>query len=286
MNILMQSDNKYGIHLVALISQIIKYNEHINFYVLDLGINIREKELLKDILSNKDCTISYIEVEEQEFSALPKTIDYISLATYSKLKAAEYLPNIDKILYLDIDITISGKLDELWNIDLKNYAIAACFDSYIEHYTNNYKSLISLSQNQYYFNAGVLLINLKKWRELDVFKRSINWLKNYQDIILYQDQDILNGIFKDDVTYFNSRFNFMPTLRNRIKEKQQLAPLEKTAMPIIISHFCGELKPWHKNSKHFNAYLYERSLQSHFKIFKNLKNLINKIRYRIQYGIY
>ncbi len=58
---------------------------------------------------------------------------------------------------------------------------------------------------------------MRRWRELNVLEVSLTWLNKYKDVIKYQDQDILNGIFKDDVKFINTRFNFTPSESGYIK---------------------------------------------------------------------
>ncbi|QGM81272.1 glycosyltransferase family 8 protein [Otariodibacter oris] len=293
MNILFSSDNNYAKFLLVTIKSIINKNNHkINFYIFDFGIDKKNKEKIKK-LENSNYKINFIPIKKSDFNDFPKTIEYISLATYARLYSTKYLPpDIDKILYLDIDIIVLGDLMPLWKTDINEFHIAACIDSFIEYKTNNYKKLIGLTEKDYYFNAGVLLINLKKWRTEDISQQSINWLKKYKNIIKYQDQDILNGIFMEKVYYLDCRFNSMPTLLSRIKNNKNLHPLEKNTMPIVISHFCGPIKQWDKNSTQIHSEIYEKiakSLDIQFEkknIFIKLKIFIKKIKYKFKYGIY
>lgn len=122
----------------------------------------------------------------------------------------EYIADCDKVLYLDIDVLVRDSLKPLWDTDLGDNWLGACIDLFVER-QNAYKQKIGMADGEYYFNAGVLLINLKKWRQHDIFKMACEWVEQYKDVMQYQDQDILNGLFKGGVCYANSRFNFMPT---------------------------------------------------------------------------
>ncbi len=90
-------------------------------------------------------------------------------------------------------------LTPLWETNIENYGVAACFDSFVEYEIPEHKYTISLSSQHYYFNAGVMIFNLDIWREIDVFNSSLDWLKKHGEKAIYQDQDILNGIFEDNV---------------------------------------------------------------------------------------
>lgn len=68
----------------------------------------------------------------------------------------------DKLLYLDCDTIIQRPLDDLYNIDMSNNLIAGVVDCGVKLQD---KALINLSNEEPYFNAGVLLLNCKAIRE-------------------------------------------------------------------------------------------------------------------------
>lgn len=294
MNILFCSDNKYATHLAVVISSILDKNDNINFYIFDFNINEENKDIILSIVKKSNSHAHFISIDLDNFYNFPNTVDYIPLVGYARLNATKYLPNnINKIIYLDIDLLVFESLKPLWNINLGSHFIGACFDSFIEYKTNKYKTNIGLDKHNYYFNSGVMLINLAKWREIDVLDESILWLEKFGDKILYQDQDILNGIFKDKVYYLDSRFNFMPTLFNRIKRRKELHTLEKTTMPIAIVHYCGPKKSWdslctHIYSEQYNkiAHLLNIDYKNDIPIKIKLNRLIKKFKNKYIYKIY
>ncbi|URJ96872.1 glycosyltransferase family 8 protein [Pasteurella multocida] len=302
MNILFVSDDVYARHLVVAIKSIINHNEKgISFYIFDLGIKDENKRNINDIVSSYGSEVNFIAVNEKEFESFPVQISYISLATYARLKAAEYLPdNLNKIIYLDVDVLVFNSLEMLWNVDVNNFLTAACYDSFIENEKSEHKKSISMSDKEYYFNAGVMLFNLDEWRKMDVFSRALDLLAMYPNQMIYQDQDILNILFRNKVCYLDCRFNFMPNQLERIKQYhkgklRQLHSLEKTTMPVAISHYCGPEKARHDNCKHFKVYFYQKILAEITKgtdkkrmlsIKNYLKALIRRIRYKLKYQVY
>lgn len=299
MNIIFSSDNNYSPYLAISIFSILKNNknESINFYILDLGIDQTNKDIISKIIEHYNCNISFILVNEADFQQFPKTIEYISLATYARLNLTHYIKDIDKAIYIDVDTLTNGSLKELWSINIEDYALAACQDTFIDIEHAYYKSSIDLGKH-IYFNAGILLLNLKKWREDNIFQLSIDWLNRYRDAIKYQDQDILNGIFKDRVKIINNRFNFTPSERNLIRNGYKT----NTEMPIIIYHYCGNKKFWHSNCDHAKSHI-TYSLLKEMKIisrlplnwssvfgkinlFEKLKKIKKTISDRFKYKIY
>ncbi|MDG6369689.1 glycosyltransferase family 8 protein [Glaesserella parasuis] len=299
MNIVFCCDEKYSPYLAVNILSILNHHKiMMNFYVLDLGISSESKECIINIVDNHRGSIEFIPINEDDFSEFPQTISHISKTTYARLKIADYVKNVDKVIYLDIDLLIAGSIIDLWNINLDKYHIAACFDSFVEYGLDNYKAKIGFNESNSYFNAGVLLIDLNKLKNFDLYTKAIVCIKEYP-YIEFQDQDILNIIFKNKVKIINTKYNFQPYLRYRILKKQQLSDQERPNFPISIFHYCGEDKPWHSKCNHTKSQLFIKLFNSinnkpqhwlnkvaqndYRQIFKKLKN---DFKDRIKFGIY
>lgn len=88
------------------------------------------------------------------------------------------LPQEDKVIYLDTDLVIYNSLQELWDLDLTNYALAAVEDT---NAINKFQRPFMNSLSNY-FNSGVLVMNLKYFREhhfeekLDELLNNCTWL--------------------------------------------------------------------------------------------------------------
>lgn len=259
MNILFATDENYAKYLIVAIYGIIKHNRHkqtIHFYIAHHHLSeATQQEMIHTVhhFSEIPHQITFIPISAELFNRFPKTIDYIPSITYARLAIADiyHWRDVDRLIYLDIDILINGDLYELWSSDLQDNTIGACFDQHIEYYKLSYKTKIGIKAHNPYFNAGVLLIDMKKWLAKDILSEAINWINRYQNIMLYQDQDILNGLFQEDVCILNNRFNCMTiTLAGIIDQKAQkdLLPCEEIKNPIIIYHYTGPDKPWNCSS--------------------------------------
>lgn len=260
---------------------------------MDLGIDNNNKEIIAKIVCNHGKSIKFISVDKDEFANFPITINYISLATYARLNITQYVPDVDKLLYIDVDTLTNGSLNDLWNTDIEQYSLAACKDFFIEIEQADYKAKIGLENH--YFNAGVLLINMQRWRELNVLEMSLTWLNKYKDIIKYQDQDILNGIFKNDVQFINTRFNFTPFESGYIKYQKE----REIQFPAVIYHYPGQDKFWSNRSSHLKAnlgYSLFKEIRNSYPAFKadfdvvafrkKVKRIIKEIKYKFFYRIF
>ena len=138
---------------------------------------------------------------------------------------------------MDADTICLGDLTELWETELNGYA-AASREASVPSYR---KRNLGISEQDFYFQAGVMLINLRWWRENDVAKKMLNFIKMHPDILPRWDQDALNAILSGKVKRIHSKWNvWLDTLLPEQWEKEK---------PIIVHYTGSQLyKPWFKNS--------------------------------------
>ena len=117
----------------------------------------------------------------------------ISMATYYRCMFPSILPEtVDKVLYLDCDIVIRGDISAFWNTDLEGYGVA-CIEDIGSQEKERYE-LLHYDPADSYFNAGVLLINLRYWRETHVDHQCETYFLTYPERIRFNDQDLLNVV--------------------------------------------------------------------------------------------
>lgn len=124
--------------------------------------------------------------------------------------------DVDKIIYLDCDIVVNMDISELWEVPIGDYAVAAVRDVWSLDYLKGVPlpwrldkawEILGVARGEY-FNAGVLLLNLKKLREKYNFLESIaDFYSKYKKCITLADQDCLNHIFANDKLLIDEKFN-------------------------------------------------------------------------------
>jgi len=271
-HLLMASDDNYAQHMGVAIVSILKNkknNHSIIFHILDGGISEINKNKIKKIIEDGNQKICFYKIEDEKINSFPE-IGYLSKATYYRLLITEILPDtINKVLYIDCDIVVLNDLYNLYNHDLNNRPIAAVKDIKSEEILRIYFYPKLLNS---YFNAGVLLINLKYWRQNNVLPKFIDFINKYHAQLIAPDQDILNCIFKNNWIELEPKFNV--DLKH---ESHNAMPKKNT----VILHYSDKIKPWSylyygKNKKYYFDYL-AISPWSNFKYpNKNLKNIIKK----------
>lgn len=174
------------------------------------------------------------------------------IATYFRFLIPQLAENIDKAIYLDSDIIVRNRLNDLWNINIDNYAIGVVpgqDNDKIQHFNR-----LNYDKNKGYFNAGVLLINLKYWRENNVFERLMKYVSNQGKNLKWQDQDALNYVLQDEKLILPIKYNLQEgmlfSLENIELDNKYFKDLSEAIINPTIIHYTSALKPWWKDCKH------------------------------------
>ena len=161
--------------------------------------------------------------------------DYYSNTTYYRMFIADMFPEIDKAIYIDSDTVVQGDISELYGVDLKDYDVAACHEQAMvqeDVYGTYVEKCLGLDRNRF-FNAGIILINCKSFRENKILERFVKLLGVY-DCRVTQDEDYLNILCADRVL-------FLPQTWNSEVFGEMLDAPENCN----IIHYIMVAKPWH-----------------------------------------
>lgn len=258
-NIACGIDDKYAKPLVTMLNSLFNHNKGTtyNIFILSLNISNENKELISSWIHQNGHNIHYIDIEAKTLEKFPlKDDETISKATYLRLLISELVPpEIDKILYLDVDIIINKNLTELYDTDIEHFALAA-----IEDAPNN----SAIAQDIFpapYFNAGVLLLNLKYLRNIRFTAKALQFVQENHNKITFHDQDVLNALLYEKCLLLPIQWNLLDCyFANPPKIQKPRAPYLQQALknPAII-HFSGTIKPWHLGCLHPLKKLYSKN---------------------------
>lgn len=250
MNILVTLDKAYLHPLKILLGSLFINNPENTFdiYVISDGLDEADYKDLEDFASKKSSHIHKVDFDESVFDEAPAS-RYYSHAMYYRLLAGELLPHdLDRILYLDPDILVINKVDELYNIDFKGRLLAAAsHGGSLGVFDTVNKIRISNLVADSYFNSGVMMMNLKAMRELIDKEEIFSYIDKKGKGLLFPDQDTLNSLYGheildvDDSLYNYDTRQFEKHLVSSKAEKDMDWVIENT----VFLHFCGRNKPWH-----------------------------------------
>lgn len=274
MNILFSSDDNYARHMGVAILSILQHNldvERIHFYVVNNHIspsNIKKLESIIEDFNNAE--LMFIPFEHFEKRLHLNLAWPISLSSYARLFIGEILPEeVERVLYLDCDIIVNGSLLELYNTDLN----AKCLGAIQDTIPSKTKASVGLHSRQPYFNAGVILIDVVRWKQLSVGERCLNYIESHQGRVVHHDQGVMNAVLKDLWLRLPLRYNVMTIhymmsqskIKKYYKDEAMFYSAEETYSAIknpIILHFTPSFttRPWETNCSHPMKYLYNHLL--------------------------
>lgn len=271
-NIFFACDDNY-IPFLAVTLQSIKENcnknKYYKIFVLNSGISKDNISNISKSYTSPNFKIEFCDItnELNAFASQLHTRDYYSKSTYYRLFIPTLFPNINKALYLDCDIVVKDDISKLFDFQLGNNLVAAVPDSFVAQYKElqlYVENRIGVKSYEKYFNAGVLLMNLKELREFAFKDKFINLLQTVKFDVA-QDQDYLNALCYARVKFIQEDWNFMPLECKTENEKPSLV------------HFNLDYKPWKKDGILFSdLFWYYAEKTMYFKDIKNIKANFSK----------
>lgn len=252
------SNDAYVPYLAVTLQSLLSHQPEVEgrqwiVHILTDGMSEGSVQSLEEIVSKRaDFRLEVHVVSTQSFSELPD-LGY-SIYTYLRFLLPTVLPAVDKVLYLDVDLLVADDISKLFLAPIDT-AIAAV----PEFWNQKHRKKWQLSAETFYFNAGVLLINLSIWREKDYAKSLITWCGEHQKRLRFPDQDALNVVLQDDVSWLPLRYNVMYNDMERTdyyeNARFQTEIGDCLYRPAII-HFAG-CAPWFDDKrKHPYHYLW------------------------------
>ena len=163
---------------------------------------------------------------------------------YYRCLLGDILPaDLDKVLYLDCDIIVMDDLSEFWNIDIDKYAVACVEASFADR--DDLYTRLQYDKKYSYFNAGILLINLKYWRDHYISDQCKEYFGKYPERIVMDDQDLLNVLLFDKKLFVPMKWNMQEGFyRYRMEKKvENLTEWKKALLNPSILHYTIK-KPW------------------------------------------
>ncbi len=222
-------------------------------HILNIDINEpAQKPIL--CLSEDGFDIEFVDITEkvEEIKNYLQLRDYYTGATYYRVVIANMFKEYDKAIYLDSDTIILGDISKMFNYNLGENYVGAVTDKVVNSnqvFINYSNEVLGISAKRY-FNAGILLMNLKKFRNDNFYKQFMNLLMEYKFCVA-QDQDYLNVICQDKVKYLPYSWNTMPIGG------------ESNIKPNII-HYNLTLKPWHYMNIPYAKYFWQYAEESSY----------------------
>jgi lipopolysaccharide biosynthesis glycosyltransferase len=284
-NIVFASDRNYIQHLGAALVSLLVNNPELAFtvYIISSGMTAKDRRRIEEIVKGYNCEVRHLTVSDDLFVTLATEHPMYPKGIYYRLLIPSLIDE-KKVLYLDSDIIVNGAIRELYNIELGDAYVGAIEDPGFDRHEK-----LRMDSSARYFNSGMMLINLSKWKECGLQKKVIDFIEHHPDAIWFPDQcglnSIINGQWKKVPLKFNQQSSFFSKGFDEEFNSFSRDELHEARTKPVIIHYTSGSKPWHFKNRHpYKSYYwkylkmtpYRHAIYSDLRPMHLLKSMIPK----------
>ena len=252
------ADARYLRHSAAMLHSVLARSGgepvHVH-YLHGPGLSRHDAALLRQMVEAGGGGISFLEIADERVRGLPAldpatgpVRQRVSATMWYRIFLPELLPDVDRVLYLDVDTIAAAPLGPLWETELGDSYLAAVSNVFQLDHLPRLREL-GLDDPRDYFNSGVLLFNLERMRRDGSTEALLRYGLEHRDELWWPDQDALNLVLGARRVALHPRWNCM----NGVMEFPWavyvfgLRALGQARAAPGIRHYEGPArnKPWH-----------------------------------------
>jgi lipopolysaccharide biosynthesis glycosyltransferase len=281
-NIAFSSDDAYLPHAAAMVASVLQHGNPArtyNFFYLYSEVTPQRLEVFASIFRPyRNAALHAINVGDPFKDSYRSPSRAPSNATYNRFLLFELLPTLNRLLYIDSDMIVTGDVAEIFDVDMGDRKIAAVpdyimtrtltgpvttIDPAVPDLYRYHRDVLGLSDEQIhgYFNAGLLVFNFSA---MDVVPTGHDLLERVQaSQFLFRDQDLLNSYFKDSYLRLPAKynvFNSRASAYTNVPADNHAEAMAAKRAPFVVHYAAKSYKPWDCVEVEF-AHLYWDALQ-------------------------
>jgi lipopolysaccharide biosynthesis glycosyltransferase len=282
-HVLMACDSCYLQHVAVCLTSLLDSNPHIEFDVALLVTRHKSEscaKLRRSLARFTKLSLRVIPFDESRLAGLPLySRNPLPAETYARFWVDDHFPaDVKRVIYLDGDMLIVSPIDELLSLQMGNKVLAA-----VTIPGSVRVEALGYDPAHGYFNAGVLVINLERWRELGARALLIAAAHSIADKVRDGDQCVLNYCFHADRIRLDYTWNVITPFFQKSNglglPKDEIGRVARGAR---IVHFNGSSKPWqyqclHPHRRTYLRYLRETEWRDYQPADYNFVNAVKKI---------
>lgn len=255
--IFFSTDDNYIPYLdIAIASLSENASREYRYRIIVLNTGLKEENVRKVKANERaDLRIDFIDISEQlaHIKSRFKNVYHFSIVTYYRLFIASLFPQYDKVIYLDCDLVVLGDISALYNIELGENIFAAGPEAFVQNtpaFRLYAKTALGVDPDTY-VNAGVLLMNLKAFRENRIEEQFVQMITEHDFDLLDPDQAYLNYLCEGKIHILPNGWNKEPM------------PLPCEGKKNIV-HYALYKKPWQYDDVIDGEYFWQYAKKSPF----------------------
>ncbi len=252
------TDDNYVPFLTVAIASLLDNSSKENFYKIYVLTSHLTEENMNSILkqTTENSSIDFVQLSKEldKVQDMFHLRDYYSKETYYRIFIPNLFPQYEKVLYLDCDITVLGDVTELYNTQIHGYYVGAVQEEVMQTFEvfGNYVEKADGINRKNYFNAGILLINCRRWRNKLIAERFVDLLNRYKFRVV-QDEDYLNVLCKDNIKWLSLGWNKTSYKNEDFDDKD-----------LKIIHWKINWRPWKYKNVLYEEYFWKYAKMTDF----------------------
>lgn len=256
-------DQNYLSPFYALVTSILKHNGdgNIVIHAIATGVPANEMDAIKFFVESMGAKISFYSINESQVAGFVLNSNWTQAVYYRLLFPFLVSGFVSRLLYIDTDTLVLNDLSAFFNTNLGGYPVGAVYDNHVKK-----QPLIGIEEEGRYFNSGVLLIDLPKWKQQQISEKAFEYLEQYPERIQFVDQCALNAVLIGNWKQLPGKYNCMTSL---IPEGMNRSERKRFINDKVILHFTLQ-RPWNYLCKHPYRQLYKYYLKQSPSIKKKL----------------
>lgn len=273
-NFIYSSSNEYAPYCLTSICSLLVNNQDlapdIYIYILSNQIEEQMRGRIRELCFRFSAKVAFIDGDETICKIFERGAKLnFNPSSFLRIFIPELLPlDVEKALFIDSDTYIRHGIRTLYNTDISDYLCAMSYNQPI------YRAMLreaDLKENDGFFNAGIILLNLAAWRKQNIQNKVLDYYYENGGNFPADDQSVINAIVANNTVVLEYKYNAMVgnffwsykkfcTINTPIGRKTRAEFLEARNDPVII-HFNGPgLRPWEKWCAHPYTKEYRRML--------------------------
>ncbi len=252
------TDDNYVPFLAVAVASLLDNASKDKFYRIFVLITKLKEENIEKIksLETENSQIEFISLAKEldKIKDMFHLRDYYSKETYYRIFIPNLFPYYKKVLYLDCDITVLGDVAELYEHHIHGFYVGAAVEEVMQTYEvfGNYVEKADGIKRENYFNAGILLINCRRWRNKLIAEQFVDLLNRYKFRVV-QDEDYLNVLCKGHVRWLNLGWNKTSYKNENFDDKD-----------LRLIHWKINWRPWKYKDVLYEEYFWKYAKMSGF----------------------
>ena len=255
--VLFCADARYFPYMAATMASLLSSNPDNTFRLIVCSTErnaASEQQIARFVAEHRNATVEFVCFDLQKVKTNLPVSKHITVSAYLRLFVTEFLdPSIEKVVYLDSDIIVRDDIRALWETPLEDAYLAAVPEPYKAYHPG-------FDKDDTYYNSGVLVVNVRKWREDNVLPALLTFTVENAEHLTAHDQDVINNVFRDRIASVPACWNFQPNFADFSAAEMGLSEEEFQELrraPKII-HYTGSSKPWfYMQEPHYKSWDHE-----------------------------